>query len=77
MKITPWTRLMLISHHKATRLEADLDRMADVLSLIVTLAEDRPALLSDAQLFAQIARLGRAGLAGATPPSESQARETA
>ena len=61
------TRLMLHSHHKAHRLEADKDRLAEVLSLIVTLAEDRPAPMTHAQLLTQIARLGRGALAGATP----------
>jgi hypothetical protein len=64
-------RLMLHSHHKAHRLQADNERLADVLSLIVTLAESGTTPAHGGNLLAQIAKVGRAGLAGATPPAAS------
>lgn len=60
---------MLHSHHKAHRLEADLERMTEVVGLIVTLAESGSATVPAGSLLSQIARLGHAALAGATPPA--------
>ncbi|MGF6900901.1 hypothetical protein P3T22_002167 [Paraburkholderia sp. GAS348] len=61
---------MLHSHHKARRLEADVEHIADVLALIVTLAEGGPAPTTVDEMPDQIARLGRAALVGATPQDE-------
>ncbi|MGF6607080.1 hypothetical protein OKW45_001980 [Paraburkholderia sp. WSM4175] len=66
-------RLMLHSHHKAHRLEADVARLVDVLAIIATMAENRSALMPEGELLAHIARLARAGLAGATPPADPHA----
>ncbi|CAE6814278.1 hypothetical protein R69927_05330 [Paraburkholderia domus] len=62
------TRLTLFSQHKAHHLEAEDERMAGVLALIVTLAEGGPAPMTAAELLNEIGRLGRASLVGATPP---------
>ncbi|QNB15216.1 hypothetical protein [Paraburkholderia tropica] len=45
--------------------------MADVLALIVTLADSDPAPFTPADTLTEIARLGRAALIGATPPDTS------
>lgn len=62
---------MLHSQHKARRLEADADRMREVLGVIVELAHDRSGPATPAERLALIARLGRSALAGATPAAEA------
>ncbi|MEM5297633.1 hypothetical protein VSR82_25275 [Burkholderia sp. JPY481] len=62
------TRLMLHSHHKAHRLEADVARMTEALDMIARMAENRPAPQPPAEVLGHVARLARAALAGATPP---------
>jgi hypothetical protein len=61
------TRLMLHSHHKAHRLEADIARMHDVMTLIAEIAHGGSGPATDAERLSLIARLARSGLAGATP----------
>lgn len=65
---------MLHSHHKAHRLEADIARMNDVLSLIVEIAHGASGPATDAERLSLIARLGRSGLAGATPADRVDVR---
>ncbi|MGF6986519.1 hypothetical protein QFZ99_006060 [Paraburkholderia atlantica] len=62
------TRLMLHSHHKAHRLEADVARMSEALDVIAAMAAQRPASMPATDALAHVARLARAALAGATPP---------
>jgi len=47
-------RLTLFSQHKARHLEAEDERMAGVLALIVTLAEGGPAPMTAAELLNEI-----------------------
>jgi hypothetical protein len=69
-------RLMLHSHHKAHRLEADVARLAEVLGLILTLAEKPAEQAAAAGRLNRIARLARAGLVGATPAAAALTRQT-
>jgi hypothetical protein len=68
--MNPFARngLMLQSLAKVRRLEAGVERMADVFALIVTLADTEPVPFMPAETLNEIARLGRAALVGATPP---------
>ncbi|MGF6957977.1 hypothetical protein [Paraburkholderia youngii] len=68
MNPTIKTRLMLHSHHKAHRLEADVARMSEVLDVIASLAESGSEPMPTTEVLKHVARLARAALAGATPP---------
>jgi hypothetical protein len=71
MNMNPLARARFAVHNvaKVHRLEADVERMADVLALIHSLADERVAPPFTAEeTLTEIARLARAALVGATPP---------